>query len=122
MSGILDLLDMVNVIDRLPGFLLGLKHGGAHVFTFDGAKITGQEVETMLTRRGVRVFGRRITSKHGMLAVPKAQADWAEYIMLRGGVPLVGKLRNRKNSGWAGQHTPGELPPAWKDRNEGGRQ
>lgn len=112
----LDLLDMVNVIDRLSGWLMGQRYGGSYQLVFDRSVFLGADVEAMLARRGVRVFGRRVTSKCGMLSVPTRQADWAEYILMRGGVPLLNGPRNAGNPGWAARHSPGELPPAWIDR------
>ena len=111
----LDLLDAVNVIDRLGGLILSLRHGGAHTFRFDRTTTTGADVERILRRYKIRVFGRRITSKHAMLSVPSKQAAWAEYLLLRAGAPVVTRF-DARNAAWAARHPAGQLPPAWKDR------
>ena len=113
---VLDLLDALNWIARVSGWLKGIKHGGARQLTFDRSVFLGKDVEKMLRDRGVAVFGRRVTSRYGILSVPAKQADWAEYILQRGGVPLAGQAINPRNATWAARHKPGHLPPAWKDR------
>lgn len=115
---LLDLLDMINVIDRLSGWLLGLHHGGSHQIHFDRHAVLGEDAERMLADRGVKVSGRRVRSQDGIMSVPPQQARWADYILRRGAVPLTGKPIDPKNAGWASRHLPGHLPPAWKDRQK----
>lgn len=117
----LDLLDAVNVIDRLGGLILSLRHGGAHTFRFDRTTTTGADVERLLRRYKIRVFGRRITSKHAMLSVPSKQAAWAEYVLLRAGIVPDGPMLDPRNAAWAGRHAHGQAPPAWRDRKDGRR-
>lgn len=112
----LDLLDAVNWIDRLGGLVLSVYHGGAHTFTIDRTKHTGGEVEALLKRYKVAVFGRRITDRYALFSVPRKQAEWAEYIMLRDGIDHEGPLLNPRNVEWAARHMPGQAPPPWADR------
>lgn len=112
----LDLLDAANLIDRIHGLLLTAKHGGSHAFRIDRSKWTGAEVERLLKRYKIPVFGRRVTTNHAIFLVSHKQAAWAEYVMLRAGIVPDGPLVNPKNAGWAARHAPGQPPPAWADR------
>ena len=114
----LDILDMVNVIDRLSGLLLGIYHGGAHTFRFDRTATTGADVERLLRRYRIAVFGRRITDRYALLSVPSRQARWAEYVLLRAGIVPDGPLLDARNAAWAGRHAHGQAPPAWRDRRD----
>jgi hypothetical protein len=60
---------------------------------------TGAQCEELLRSKGVRVYGRCIANGDAFFQVPKKQAEWAEYLLLKAGVPLKYHLfseRNRK--------------------------
>ncbi len=118
MNALLDILDAVNVVDRLGGLILSIRHGGAHTFAIDRTKHTGQQVEDVLKRYKIAVFGRRITSTHAILSVPNKQARWAEYVMLRAGIVPDGPLIDARNAPWAGRHAPGQAPRPWGGRKD----
>ena len=113
----LDLLNAVNVVDRLGGLILSIRHGGGHTFRFDRTHYTGQQVEDMLRRYKIAVFGRRITSDHAILSVPLKQARWAEYVLLRAGIVPEGPLIDARNAAWAGRHAPGQAPKPWRGKD-----
>ena len=117
MNTLLDILDLFNLIDRLEGLVMGLVYGDmgrtVKVEHTDGQ--TGADWEALLKRYHVVIYGRRVTSKHLLFRVKAKQARWAEYLLLRAGAPVVPTFDHR-NAGWAGRHTPGALPPAWRDR------
>jgi hypothetical protein len=60
---------------------------------------TGARCEKLLKSKGVKVYGRCIANGDVFFQVPKKQAEWAEYLLLKAGVPLKYHLfseRNRK--------------------------
>lgn len=113
----LDLLDSFNWIDRLEGLVMALRYGdlGQTVKVDHTPGQTGSDLEAMLKRYGIVVYGRRVTSKHLIFRVKSKQARWAEYLLLRARAPVSTQFDGR-NAGWAGRHIPGSLPPAWQDR------
>jgi hypothetical protein len=68
---------------------------------------SGLEIEQMLAAYGVRIWGRQIVSDEIMFTVRIAQAEWAQYLLARHGVPLV------DGAGFAS--SPGALRgPVWR--------
>ena len=66
----------------------------------------GARCEELLRSKGVKVYGRCIANGDAFFQVPKKQAEWAEYLLLKAGVPLKYHLfseRNRKYVRGAGQ-------------------
>jgi len=60
---------------------------------------TGARCEKLLKSKGVKVYGRCIAKGDAFFQVPEKQAEWAEYLLLKAGVPLKYHLfseRNRK--------------------------
>ena len=126
MNSILDLLDMFNFIDRAEWLLSVLRYRDfgrsvriEHAQPDKRGKTptaqTGAGYESMLKRYGVVIFGRRVTSKHLVFSVKTKQAQWAEYLLLRAGAPVVSTFDHR-NASWASKHG-GALPPAWRDKD-----
>ncbi len=142
MPGFLDLMDMFNLVDRLEGLMSSLinadwknasrRSGGAGVVTELGRTLvgantwsfsiprdagwTGTSIEQFLKHYGIKVWGRRVTSQHFHFSVEERQANWAEYLLLRRGIPVEGRLFNPQNAAYGRQHAPGDQPPAWADR------
>jgi hypothetical protein len=104
----LSLLDKFNLIDRITGRITALrrgdykrarKHGKLAVLweflrSATGTNTralrvrrdsgwTGASVEKMLKAKGVRLWGRRVTSEHFIFTVEKRQAAWADYLIAR---------------------------------------
>jgi len=52
----------------------------------------GIDVERLLLRHGVRMWDRDFDRYHLYFRVKKEQERWAEYVMMRAGVPLTGAL------------------------------
>jgi hypothetical protein len=138
---IVDLLDAFNWMDRIEGAVSSLihadwkgarKHGavgipveflrtvtGANAWAFHIPRSSGwygSEAEALLKHYGVRLWGRRVTSQHSIISVEERQANWAEYLLLRRGIPLEGRLFNPDNQRYAQKYAPGDQPPAWVDR------
>lgn len=80
---------------------------------------SGAEAERLLRHYSVKIWGRSFTSDTVCFFVKERQANWAEYLLLRRGIPIVSPLYNPANAIYAQKHAPGNRPPAWadKDRN-----
>lgn len=148
MSHWLDFLDMFNFIDRLEGVFarfanadwsgatkqsggagiiaeFGRSVAGSNAWTFHVSRDcgwTGADIEGYLRKYGIVVWGRRITGEHLHFSVKERQANWAEYLLSRRGIPLSGRTFNELNPGYGQAHAPGDSPPAWADRPRGARR
>lgn len=92
---------------------------GAGSWTFHivrDAGWTGGDAERLLNHYAIPIWGRRLTGRHFILSVPRRQANWAEYLLLRRGMSLEGDLFNPDNQRYAQKYAPGDQPPAWADR------
>ncbi len=138
----LDVFDAFNWMDRLEGLVSSLifanwkgavRSSGAAGIAIETARTlaganawsiriarngdwTGGDAERLLKHYGVRLWCRRVTSKHFILTVEERQANWAEYLLLRRGMPVEGRLFNPDNQRYALKYAPGDQPPAWADR------
>jgi hypothetical protein len=142
MSGLLTILDAFNWIDRVTGMISSFAHAdwkgsarrsgtlgvlgaagsaalGANTWTFSVSRDSswsGADIEQFLKHYGIIVWGRRVTSDHYIFSVKGRQANWAEYLLQRRGIPVEGRSYNTKNAVYAQSHLPGDQPPAWADR------
>jgi hypothetical protein len=134
-----DLTQYLDLIDRLEGLIStwinadwrGAKrrHGTAGVMgeavlaaTFHNAPIirvsrnsswAGIDIERLLLRHGVRIWDRGATSTELFFRVKRRQVKWAEYLLLRAGVPVTGVLVEPRNRDYADGYAPGSEPPNW---------
>jgi hypothetical protein len=79
---------------------------------------TGARCEKLLRSKGVKVYGRCIANGDAFFQVPKKQAEWAEYLLLKAGAPLKYHLfseRNRKYVGGARQQRDWLSLDGWLD-------
>jgi hypothetical protein len=121
----MDLLDdfvfgPCNLIDRAEGLLSGIRYGDmGHQFAIPradkGGPFTLAEIEELLARYGVVVFGRTHDANHMYFHVKKRQARWAEYLMLHAGVELCNPPVDERNPGYAASHAPGWMPRPWSE-------
>jgi hypothetical protein len=137
-----DILDAFNWMDRLEGLVSSLTYAdwkgalkkagptglvgeaartlaGENTWTFHidrNACWSGGDAERLLKHYGVRLWGRRVTGHHFILTVEQRQANWAEYLLLRRGMSLDGRLFNPDNQRYAQKYAPGDQPPARADR------
>jgi len=114
-----DALGAMDWIDRLEGVITRLRwrdpgHGIAMTRADKGGTLSGVETEETLRRYGVRVCGRGFDSRRLYFMVKRRQARWAEYLLLRAGVPLENPLHDPRVAAQAARHA--GLPPAWADR------
>lgn len=125
---ILDLLDdfvfgPCNLIDRAEGLISGIRYGDlgcqfAIPRADKGGPYTLTEVEDLLARYGVAVFGRTHDANHMYFKVKKRQARWAEYLMLHAGVELTTPTVDARNPGYAASHAPGWMPRPWSEAED----
>jgi hypothetical protein len=75
-------------------------HGHGWTFYLDlDSGWTGARCKKLLRSKGVKVYGRCMTNGDAFFQVPRKQAEWAEYLLLKAGAPLKYHLfseRNRK--------------------------
>lgn len=145
MPGLLDILDAVNLLARLEalaGHLLfadwrGSAARGGPVATaaelgraLTGANAweirvrrdsqwSGRDVADFLRHYGVQTWAGRTTTDHFIMYVKKRQANWAEYLLRRRGIPLESESFNPANLVYAQKYAPGDQPPAWADQGRG---
>ncbi|MDE3088496.1 MAG: hypothetical protein KGJ80_03815 [Chloroflexota bacterium] len=77
----------------------------------------GFEVEALLMRHGVRIWGRGFIGEQIFFRVKKRQAGWAEYLLLRRGVPVTSGPFDPRNADYAERYAPGSEPPARTKRS-----
>jgi hypothetical protein len=105
-------MDLLNPLD---GLLARFQHGQMHRFTWSGTGWSGYDVEELLARYGIPMWGREVSFQAGddFGGLVKArQAVWAEYLLARAGVPLTSPYLSRRNQVLGIIHG-GTLPPAW---------
>lgn len=107
----------MNLINRISGWLHGAFYGDmGHTFKVKfsdrGGKHSVDEVEAMLKLYGIAYFGRTHDANHFYFKVKKRQAEWAEYIMLRADVALVGERFSANNA----KVQPGKRPKPWAEK------
>lgn len=74
----------------------------------------GVDIERLLWRYHVRIFDRGFTKGTLTFRVARRQANWAEYLMCRAGISLVGEMFNPGNATAYARYQ-GILPPRWED-------
>lgn len=142
MNLLMDLLDAFNWFDRLEGVFSRIVHAdyqkagrksgaggvavelgraivGDNAWTFRVSRDcdwSGADIERFLGKYGIVIWGRRITSDQLIFSVKERQANWAEYLLMRRGIPLAGRTFNQANVGYGQEYAPGDAPPAWADR------
>lgn len=70
----------------------------------------GIDIERLLRRHGVKVWDRGIAGDDLYFCVKRRQACWAEYLLLRAGVPVTSVLIDPRNRRYAEHHPPGSQP------------
>ena len=142
MSDWLDVLASLDLISRIEGFISTFIHAdwrgaarasgpaglagefarslaGANRWKFwvpRDAGWSGIEIERFLRKYGVVVWDRGFVGNDYFFCVKARQANWAEYLLLRRGIPIMGSLFNTGNRQYGEQHAPGDAPRAWADR------
>jgi hypothetical protein len=76
----------------------------------------GIDIERLLARHGVKVWDRGLAGHNLYFCVKRRQVRWAEYLLLRAGVPVTSVLVEPRNYGYAERYPPGSEPPQRKPR------
>jgi hypothetical protein len=105
----------LDILGRLMRHINDSRYGPSHRFVVPRqSEWTGGDIRCLLERHGVRVWGRAITGSRLYFSVKKSQANWAEYLMLRHGIPVISAPVNAKNGIYARKYAPGSEPPPWR--------
>lgn len=82
---------------------------------------SGDDVMALLRQYHVASFRYTMDTDYMYIHVKRKQANWAEYLLHRAGVPFVMSTVNPKNAAWAARHT--AMPARWDDqpRDSAGR-
>ncbi len=137
MSDWLDFLAMMDLVDWVEGIVSTFRYtdwngafqrggipgvfneflasvGGANAWTLSiqrNAGWSGIDAERLLARHGVRVWGRWFIEDNLLFCVKKRQARWAEYLLLRRGIPVTSGPFDPRNLQYAERYAPGSEPP-----------
>ncbi len=137
MSDWLDVLAYLDLIDPIEGFVSTFRFAdwkGAYrragwiglgneflaslvalncwsIWVQRGQGWNGIEIEALLKRHGVTIWGRGFLGDQIFFRVKKRQARWAEYLLLRAGVPVTSVLNEPRNVEWTEDYAPGSEPP-----------
>ncbi len=79
----------MNILIQIDGWLAMLRYGRGVELRWRG---TGRDVLPILRKYGVKTYMPGMSRKgERTIRVPAAQGQWAEYLCLRAGVPLMGE-------------------------------
>lgn len=115
-----DIFGALNIGEALLGlFWSAVYRDSGHEFQIQradkGGAMSFPDIERILGERGVKTYWYGYSGSKLTFRVKVRQAKWAEYVLLRAGVPLLNPAFDHRNATWAAQHKHGgKLPPAWK--------
>lgn len=117
MPDLAELLDTLNAVDRLDELWGTARYGPLHRFLIPrDSGWSGYLVESFLRRYGIPIWGRGFAQDSLYFSVKRRQANWAEYLLKRRGIPVSSAPYNPKNDEYALRHAPGDEPPGWRSR------
>jgi len=100
---LLEFLGCFDWISPCVAILEGIANGdpfGTKSWTFYvplDSSWTGAQIEKLLRQHGVKIWARMIHAGDLFFRVRRRQAEWAEYVLLRAGVPLKYRLYSQRN-------------------------
>jgi hypothetical protein len=86
------------------------------VFVSRDCSWSGLEIERLLRRHGVKVWNRGIMGNELYFCIKRRQARWAEYLLLRAGVPITSALVDPRNRNYTEGYAPRSEPPVLNRR------
>jgi len=126
-----DILGMMNWLDWLEGVFRGALAGdiAGHRIALStdpefwqrhcasGGRVWSQnDMRALLKSYHVKTYGRGFNSSEIWIHVPRRQARWAEYLLIRAGCPVQMATVDGRNVGWANQPKHGgKMPARWDD-------
>lgn len=78
-------------------------------------------MERLLRRHGVKIWDRDFTRECLTFRVKRRQANWAEYLLRRRGIPVLSQPFNPLNDEYARRHAPGSEPPTRRQQHKTSR-
>ena len=86
-------------ISPAAAFVQGAVNGPSHTFLIDHAScpLSGHEVEHLLRQRGVKTWGLMVVDGTLMITVKRNQAQWAQALLQKAGVPITNGLPAQKS-------------------------
>lgn len=97
----MDLFEFLAVFDwisPLKAMIETAINGVGHTFYIDlDSGWSGARCERILRPQGVKVYGRVIAKGDAFFQVPTKQAEFAEFLLLKAGVPLKYHLFSERN-------------------------
>ena len=112
LQGVLRMSGLNHLLDSLT---LRAANGAMHKFAFRTGKFNGRGIEQLLGEHGIRVFERtKLGGGELGFSVRRDQAEWAEYLLCRAGVPLTSELLNPKHDDLL--HPQGKKPRSLLER------
>jgi hypothetical protein len=117
-SGAIERHGPLGVFVEFVSYLSGYNSPKLKVSHFNvGSSWSGIRIEWLLRRHGIVLWDRGLEGDDLYFRVKRRQLNWAEYVMLRAGVPVA--VRNRLNEAWAARHPAGDEPARHSKRRRG---
>jgi len=77
-------------ISPVAALVQNVVNGPSHVFAIpEQAGWRGADIERLLARYGISLWGRMVINGCLVFSVRQAQARWAEYVLQRAGLPIA---------------------------------
>jgi hypothetical protein len=102
-------LDWFERVDEFAKMLRGVRSWRFSVPRSGGW--SGHRIEQMLRRYGIEIWGRNFNRSHLFFRVKLQQANWAEYLLWRNGIPVHSRPFNPQNRLYGSKHAPPPKPP-----------
>lgn len=98
MARLIEFLAHLDLIEPLDALIRSIFVGSSWRFTVPrNHGWTGQQIEDLLQRHGVTIWGRNFDREHLFFRVKARQANWAEYLLWRHGIPVLSRPYNPRN-------------------------
>jgi hypothetical protein len=95
--------ESINVVSGYASPMIRVAHYNANT------SWSGIRIERLLARHGIVLFDRGIQGDDLYFRVKRRQLNWAEYVLLRAGVP-VSIVRDPRNVAWVSRFPVGDEP------------
>lgn len=76
-------------------------HNAPTIYVSRDTTWNGVRIEALLKRYGVRIWDRGSWSDQLYFCVKRRQVKWAEYVLIRAGLPVTSGLKESRNTEWA---------------------
>lgn len=105
---------LAGVIDEFIDSITGANAPKVEVSRY--SSWSGHAIEQLLYRHGVKIWDRGFMGENLFFRVKRRQVVWAEYLLLRAGVPVVSPLFELRNRDYADRYPPQSEPPNSRSR------